>query len=135
MNLSFERSYPTPLSNSTLLPLLLLSLARQRHSPEPSLKIKREYDYIIGKSLSINYFWGKVRRNKKHFQKQYYYYFKMCLNNDTNLLEKYSLKSTMSPPKFSVESGTYPKFYHYLVCIFTTNNKFEFNLTRSIQQI
>lgn len=48
MPVEVERAYPTPLSNSPLLPLLLLSLLRQRHSPNGSLKIKREYDYIVG---------------------------------------------------------------------------------------
>lgn len=48
MHLTAERSYPTPLTSSPLLPLLLLSLARQRHSPDGTTRIKEEYDFIIG---------------------------------------------------------------------------------------
>ncbi|XP_054709549.1 glucose dehydrogenase [FAD, quinone]-like [Uloborus diversus] len=47
MNYSPQRVYSTPVSNSTLLPLLLLSLARQKHSPKVATKIRTEYDYVI----------------------------------------------------------------------------------------
>ncbi|GBN27084.1 Glucose dehydrogenase [FAD, quinone] [Araneus ventricosus] len=47
MDIAAERAYPTPLANSTLLPLLLLSLATQRNAPRTSATFKEEYDYII----------------------------------------------------------------------------------------
>ncbi|GBO34091.1 hypothetical protein AVEN_20742-1 [Araneus ventricosus] len=47
MDISAERAYPTPLANSPLLPLLLLSLATQRNNPRQSSSIKKEYDYIV----------------------------------------------------------------------------------------
>ncbi|GBO01723.1 hypothetical protein AVEN_30159-1 [Araneus ventricosus] len=49
MDISAERAYPTPIANSPLLPLLLLSLAKQRNSPIQSSSFKEEYDYIVGK--------------------------------------------------------------------------------------
>lgn len=49
MDISFERAYTTPLVNSTLLPMLLLSLATQKHTPKTSYEIDTEYDYIVGK--------------------------------------------------------------------------------------
>lgn len=49
MDISVERAYPTPLANSTLLPMLLLSLATQKHAPKVSDEIDTEYDYIVGK--------------------------------------------------------------------------------------
>ncbi|XP_054715571.1 glucose dehydrogenase [FAD, quinone]-like [Uloborus diversus] len=42
-----QRPYSTPASNSVLLPLLLLSLARQKHSPSTARTIKKEYDYVV----------------------------------------------------------------------------------------
>lgn len=48
-----ERLYPTPFANSPLLPLLLLSLASQRHAPTTKKKFKDEYDYIIGKVFML----------------------------------------------------------------------------------
>ncbi|GBN07160.1 hypothetical protein AVEN_59534-1, partial [Araneus ventricosus] len=47
MDISSERAYPTPIANSPLLPLLLLSLATQRNSPRQSSSFKEEYDYIV----------------------------------------------------------------------------------------
>lgn len=44
-----ERSYPTPYANSPFLPLLLLTLAIQKHSPDVKSTFKEEYDYVIGK--------------------------------------------------------------------------------------
>lgn len=49
MDLAYERSLPTPVANSTLLPLLLLSLLRQQRAPQTTDAIKDEYDYIVGK--------------------------------------------------------------------------------------
>ncbi|GBN82414.1 hypothetical protein AVEN_12422-1, partial [Araneus ventricosus] len=49
MDIAAERTYQTPFANSSLLPLLLLSLATQRNAPRPSTTFKEEYDYIIGK--------------------------------------------------------------------------------------
>lgn len=46
-DLATERSYPTPFQNSTLLPLLLMSLALQKHTPDTKKSFKREYDFII----------------------------------------------------------------------------------------
>ena len=48
-NIAAERAYPVPFVNSTLLPMLLLSLAKQKHSPDTAKEISREYDYIVGK--------------------------------------------------------------------------------------
>lgn len=50
MDISAEIAYRTPLSHSPLFPLLLLSVMRQKHSPDSSEKIDNEYDYVIGKS-------------------------------------------------------------------------------------
>lgn len=61
MDLAYETRVPTPLRNSTLLPLLLLSLARQRHTPVPSDTFKDEYDYIVGKNL--NDLLGALKKN------------------------------------------------------------------------
>ncbi|XP_055933903.1 glucose dehydrogenase [FAD, quinone]-like [Argiope bruennichi] len=47
MNITAERAYPTPLANSPLLPMLLLSLATQRNAPKQSSTFKKEYDYIV----------------------------------------------------------------------------------------
>ncbi|GIY89125.1 glucose dehydrogenase [Caerostris darwini] len=47
INVAYERSFPTPFANSPLLPLLLLTLARQRIAPKTTTTIKEEYDYII----------------------------------------------------------------------------------------
>lgn len=50
MDIATESAYPTPLANSTtLLSMLLLSLARQKNSPDTSRTVDKEYDYIIGK--------------------------------------------------------------------------------------
>ncbi|CAL1288539.1 unnamed protein product, partial [Larinioides sclopetarius] len=47
LNLGYERSFPTPYSNSPLLPLLILTLLRQRIAPKTAKTIKTEYDYIV----------------------------------------------------------------------------------------
>ncbi|XP_055933565.1 glucose dehydrogenase [FAD, quinone]-like [Argiope bruennichi] len=47
MDIAAERAYPTPLANSPLLPLLLLSLATQRNAPKSTTNFKEEYDYVI----------------------------------------------------------------------------------------
>ncbi|CAL1262979.1 unnamed protein product [Larinioides sclopetarius] len=47
LNLKCERSYSTPYSNSPLLPLLILTLMRQKIAPKPAKTIKTEYDYIV----------------------------------------------------------------------------------------
>ncbi|CAL1298227.1 unnamed protein product [Larinioides sclopetarius] len=47
MDISTERAYPTPFANSPLLPLLILSLAKQRHTPKPSTTFDYEYDYVV----------------------------------------------------------------------------------------
>ncbi|KAG8194261.1 hypothetical protein JTE90_024589 [Oedothorax gibbosus] len=48
MDLARENAYPTPFANSTLLPLLLLSLMQQKHAPSKTDTIlKDEYDFII----------------------------------------------------------------------------------------
>ncbi|XP_054714466.1 L-sorbose 1-dehydrogenase-like [Uloborus diversus] len=41
------RQYSTPVNGTSLLPLLLLSLARQRQSPITTKSVKKEYDYVI----------------------------------------------------------------------------------------
>ncbi|CAL1262831.1 unnamed protein product [Larinioides sclopetarius] len=47
MDLAAERASPTPLANSPLLPLLLISLATQRNAPKEATSIRDEYDYIV----------------------------------------------------------------------------------------
>ncbi|GFS83292.1 glucose dehydrogenase, partial [Nephila pilipes] len=47
MDLAAERAYPTPYANSPILPLLLISLMRQRIAPKTTTTFKQEYDYII----------------------------------------------------------------------------------------
>ncbi|KAG8175261.1 hypothetical protein JTE90_020794 [Oedothorax gibbosus] len=47
MDVAANSAYPTPFSHSPLLPLLLLSLARQKHTPTPKTTFEEEYDYII----------------------------------------------------------------------------------------
>ncbi|KAF8781705.1 glucose dehydrogenase [FAD, quinone]-like [Argiope bruennichi] len=47
LNIPYERSFPTPYANSPLLPLLILSLLRQRVAPKLSPTIRSEYDYIV----------------------------------------------------------------------------------------
>ncbi|XP_055932739.1 glucose dehydrogenase [FAD, quinone]-like [Argiope bruennichi] len=47
LNLGCERSYPTPYSNSPLLPLLILTLMRQGIAPRTAKTFKKEYDYIV----------------------------------------------------------------------------------------
>ncbi|XP_054715396.1 glucose dehydrogenase [FAD, quinone]-like [Uloborus diversus] len=47
INLENEVKYQVPFVNSTLLPLLLLSLTSQKHSPETKTKFDEEYDYIV----------------------------------------------------------------------------------------
>ncbi|GBO09609.1 hypothetical protein AVEN_217950-1, partial [Araneus ventricosus] len=47
MDISAERAYPTPIANSPLLPLLLISLATQRNAPKQATTIRDEYDYIV----------------------------------------------------------------------------------------
>lgn len=46
-NLVREQSYATPLQNCTLLPLLLMSLATQKHTPKTKSSFQDEYDYIV----------------------------------------------------------------------------------------
>lgn len=46
-DLAAERSYVTPYQNSSFLPLLLMSLAMQKHTPDTKKSFRREYDYII----------------------------------------------------------------------------------------
>lgn len=46
-DLAREQSYATPLQNCTLLPLLLMSLASQKHTPKTKSSFKKEYDYIV----------------------------------------------------------------------------------------
>ena len=48
-----NNAYPTPFTNNPILPLLLISLAKQRHAPKTSETFDNEYDYVIGKSLII----------------------------------------------------------------------------------
>ncbi|KAG8194262.1 hypothetical protein JTE90_024590 [Oedothorax gibbosus] len=48
MDLAAERAYPTPFANSSLLPILLLSLMQQQHTPSNTATTsKDEYDFII----------------------------------------------------------------------------------------
>ncbi|GIY96801.1 glucose dehydrogenase [Caerostris extrusa] len=47
MDIAAERAYPTPYANSPLLPMLILSLARQRVAPKTSTTFNNEYDYIV----------------------------------------------------------------------------------------
>ncbi|XP_035225836.1 glucose dehydrogenase [FAD, quinone]-like, partial [Stegodyphus dumicola] len=47
MDIEAERVYDTPLVNSTLLPMLLLSLTLQKHTPNTARTVKTEYDYVI----------------------------------------------------------------------------------------
>ncbi|CAL1262984.1 unnamed protein product, partial [Larinioides sclopetarius] len=47
MDVAAERSYRTPIANSPLLPLLLISLATQRNAPKQTTTIQEEYDYIV----------------------------------------------------------------------------------------
>lgn len=49
LNIANEQRYPTKYAASPLLPLLLLSLASQKHSPNFKTTFKDEYDYIVGK--------------------------------------------------------------------------------------
>ncbi|KAF8783200.1 Glucose dehydrogenase like protein [Argiope bruennichi] len=47
LDITAERVYPTPYANHPLLPLLILSLMTQRHTPKPSTTFQNEYDYVI----------------------------------------------------------------------------------------
>ncbi|XP_054724116.1 LOW QUALITY PROTEIN: glucose dehydrogenase [FAD, quinone]-like [Uloborus diversus] len=47
MDIAAERAYPSPFANSTLFPLLLMSLASQRHTPRTKTTFREEYDYIV----------------------------------------------------------------------------------------
>ncbi|XP_071044625.1 uncharacterized protein [Parasteatoda tepidariorum] len=50
-NITRENSYPTPLANTTLLPLMLMSLATQKNAPtvlQTPSSLLSEYDFIIG---------------------------------------------------------------------------------------
>ncbi|XP_055932760.1 glucose dehydrogenase [FAD, quinone]-like [Argiope bruennichi] len=47
LNLPYERSFPTPYATSPLLPLLILSLLRQRIAPKTTTTIHSKYDYIV----------------------------------------------------------------------------------------
>ncbi|XP_054709898.1 glucose dehydrogenase [FAD, quinone]-like [Uloborus diversus] len=42
-----DQQYRTPLSSSAILPMLMLSLASQRHTPTTKNRFKSEYDYIV----------------------------------------------------------------------------------------
>ncbi|GFV94742.1 oxygen-dependent choline dehydrogenase [Trichonephila clavipes] len=46
-NLVSESSYPTPYATSSLLSLLLLSMAGQKHTPDTKTEVKDSYDYIV----------------------------------------------------------------------------------------
>lgn len=46
-DLALERSYQTPFQNSSLLPLLLMTLAMQKHTPDTKRSFRRQYDYIV----------------------------------------------------------------------------------------
>ncbi|XP_042912999.2 uncharacterized protein [Parasteatoda tepidariorum] len=49
-NITRENSYPTPLANTTLLPLMLMSLATQKNAPtvlQTPSSLLSEYDFII----------------------------------------------------------------------------------------
>ncbi|GFT74066.1 glucose dehydrogenase [Nephila pilipes] len=46
-NLVLESSYPTPYATSSLLSILLLSMAGQKHTPDTKTEIKDSYDYIV----------------------------------------------------------------------------------------
>lgn len=54
MDVAAESAYVPLLMNSTLLPMLLLSLARQKSSPNTANMINTEYDYVIGKYKVIH---------------------------------------------------------------------------------
>ncbi|CAL1262982.1 unnamed protein product [Larinioides sclopetarius] len=47
INVAAERAYNTPISNSPLLPLLLISLATHKNAPKQATSFKDEYDYIV----------------------------------------------------------------------------------------
>ncbi|XP_055934440.1 glucose dehydrogenase [FAD, quinone]-like [Argiope bruennichi] len=47
VNITHERMYPLPFANSSLFPMLLLSLANQKIAPKISTSFKKEYDYIV----------------------------------------------------------------------------------------
>lgn len=47
INIASERAYPTPYQNSSLLPMLLLTLATQKHSPNTKNYFQPEYDFIV----------------------------------------------------------------------------------------
>ncbi|XP_054716862.1 glucose dehydrogenase [FAD, quinone]-like isoform X2 [Uloborus diversus] len=47
MDISIERTIPTPLVNSTFFTMLLWSLTRQKHSPDTVSTFYKDYDYII----------------------------------------------------------------------------------------
>ncbi|KAG8175260.1 hypothetical protein JTE90_020793 [Oedothorax gibbosus] len=42
-----NNAYPTPFTNNPILPLLLISLAQQRHAPRTTDVFANEYDYVI----------------------------------------------------------------------------------------
>ncbi|GBN66524.1 Glucose dehydrogenase [FAD, quinone] [Araneus ventricosus] len=46
-NITVESSYPTPYATSNFLPLILLSMIGQKHTPDTTTHIKDVYDYII----------------------------------------------------------------------------------------
>ncbi|GBN50435.1 Transposable element Tcb1 transposase [Araneus ventricosus] len=53
LNLAAERAYPTPYVNSPLLPLLILTLMRQRIAPKTTTAIQSEYDYIVDVTAQV----------------------------------------------------------------------------------
>ncbi|KAG8178921.1 hypothetical protein JTE90_014127 [Oedothorax gibbosus] len=47
MDVASNSAYPTPLSNSPLLPLLLMSLVQQKNAPTTKETFQEEYDFIV----------------------------------------------------------------------------------------
>lgn len=63
MDVVTNSAYPTPYANSPILPMLLLSLAKQKNAPKSDTKgFLTEYDYIIGK-VPFKFRTCKVRIN------------------------------------------------------------------------
>lgn len=57
MELAEEKLYLTPFPFSPLFPMLIMSLAKQRQAPITKTRIRREYDFIVGKchtNLELN---------------------------------------------------------------------------------
>ncbi|KAG8178922.1 hypothetical protein JTE90_014128 [Oedothorax gibbosus] len=47
MDVAFNSAYPTPIGNSPLIPLLLMSLAQQKNAPTTKETFQEEYDFIV----------------------------------------------------------------------------------------